>query len=273
MLLRIALPSGQNMDVTGANTYTIDRLAQETGVTARNIRAHQSRGLLPPPQLRGRTGHYGAEHVARLRLIQDMQADGLNLKTIKRVLDATPEGGAGALLDLGRAIRRSWDQEQPELITAEELVERLLGGRDDPEVGRRSERLGLIRHLGGGRFEVPSPALLRAGEELVKLGIPIAAGLEVMEQLNRHAEGISRAFIKLWNRHVWEPFVAAGMPEERWPEIQETLERLRPLAGEAVMSTFGQAMTRAADASFEQSVSKVRPRRRSAANPPAAEAT
>ena len=29
-------------------------------MTVRNIRAHQSRGLLPPPQLRGRTGYYGA---------------------------------------------------------------------------------------------------------------------------------------------------------------------------------------------------------------------
>ena len=28
---------------------TIDELALESGMTARNIRAHQSRGLLPPP--------------------------------------------------------------------------------------------------------------------------------------------------------------------------------------------------------------------------------
>ena len=35
---------------------TIDALARETGMTVRNIRAHQSRGLLPPPQVRARTG-------------------------------------------------------------------------------------------------------------------------------------------------------------------------------------------------------------------------
>ena len=29
---------------------TIDELARETGMTVRNIRAHQSRGLLPPPR-------------------------------------------------------------------------------------------------------------------------------------------------------------------------------------------------------------------------------
>ena len=38
---------------------TIEQLAHETGMTVRNIRAHQSRGLLPPPEVRSRTGYYG----------------------------------------------------------------------------------------------------------------------------------------------------------------------------------------------------------------------
>ena len=37
-------------DVTAE--MTIDELARESGMTARNIRAHQSRGLLPPPAAR-----------------------------------------------------------------------------------------------------------------------------------------------------------------------------------------------------------------------------
>ena len=68
---------------------TIEELAGATGMTVRNIRAHQSRGLLPPPQVRGRTGYYGREHVARLELISEMQADGFNLQAIKRMLLAT----------------------------------------------------------------------------------------------------------------------------------------------------------------------------------------
>ena len=46
---------------------TIDELARRTGTTVRNIRAHQSRGLLPPPTIRARTGYYGPEHVARVQ--------------------------------------------------------------------------------------------------------------------------------------------------------------------------------------------------------------
>ena len=45
-----------------ADDLTIEQLAARTGMTVRNIRAHQSRGLLPPPEVRGgargRTGYY-----------------------------------------------------------------------------------------------------------------------------------------------------------------------------------------------------------------------
>ena len=50
--------------------FTIDELAREAGMTVRNVRSHHARGLLPPPEVRGRTGFYGTEHVERLRLIQ-----------------------------------------------------------------------------------------------------------------------------------------------------------------------------------------------------------
>ena len=52
-------------------------------MTVRNIRAYQSRGLLPPPELRGRTGYYGAEHVARIELIRELQSEGFNLEAIR----------------------------------------------------------------------------------------------------------------------------------------------------------------------------------------------
>src|SRR5690242_21839225 len=69
---------------------TIDELAQRTGMTVRNIRAHQSRGLLPPPEVRGRTGYYGSQHLARIELIQELQAQGFNLEAIRRLVEAAP---------------------------------------------------------------------------------------------------------------------------------------------------------------------------------------
>src|ERR671917_1502232 len=72
---------------------TVEQLAYETGMSVRNIRNHQSRGLLPPPEVRARTGYYGQSHVERLRLIQQMQADGFKLTAIQRLIG---EHGADA---------------------------------------------------------------------------------------------------------------------------------------------------------------------------------
>jgi DNA-binding transcriptional MerR regulator len=227
--------------------YTIDQLAQVTGMTVRNIRAHQSRGLLPPPDVRGRTGYYGPEHAARIRLIVDMQADGFNLGAIARLLESTAPGTATSTLTFTHALREPWAEEQTEIMDAAELATRAGAGRPDPDLLSRSEELGLITPLGDGRYEVLSPALIRAGEALVSLGIPIEAGLEVQQQLKRHAEGIARAFVRMFVDTVWEPFEAAGKPEADWPRVQEALERLRPLAGEAVTATFRMAMGRAVD--------------------------
>src|ERR687886_101448 len=73
-------------DARGRRQLTVEQLAAESGMTVRNIRNHQSRGLLPPPVVRARVGYYGDDHLARLRLIQEMQAQGFKLEAIKRLL-------------------------------------------------------------------------------------------------------------------------------------------------------------------------------------------
>ena len=68
---------------------TVGQLADAAGMTVRNVRNHQSRGLLPPPDIEARTGYYGERHLERLRLIQEMQADGYNLEAIRRLLSGS----------------------------------------------------------------------------------------------------------------------------------------------------------------------------------------
>src|SRR4051794_6989843 len=115
---------------------TIDELARETGKTVRNIRAHQSRGLLPPPEVRARTGFYGPEHISRLNLIQELQGDGYNLAAIKNLLDranAAPE----EVLGFARTLLKPFESEQPEIVDASELGERY-GGDGDPKQLKRA---------------------------------------------------------------------------------------------------------------------------------------
>src|SRR5881227_2844172 len=96
------------------NRLTIEALAHETGLSVRNLRSHQARGLLPPPEVRGRVGYYGPEHVERLRLIAELQAQGLHLKAVKQLLEDT-EGTVERLLSLRRSITEPVALEQSEV--------------------------------------------------------------------------------------------------------------------------------------------------------------
>ncbi|SRR5712692_6784095 len=80
----------------------IDETAHVAGVTARNIRAYQSLGLLRPPHLAGRVGLYDAAHLQRLQAIGRLQARGFSLAGIKDLFDAYDRGEAlGTVLGLG----------------------------------------------------------------------------------------------------------------------------------------------------------------------------
>ena len=236
-----------NVVTQEVDRLTIEELAGRTGMTVRNIRAHQSRGLLPPPEIRGRTGYYGAEHVTRLELISEMQADGFNLQAIKRLIDVS-DGAGEEMLGFKRALMAPFEQESPEFIEQAELSERW--GPMDGKLLARAQRMGLIRPLGQGRFEVPSPTLYRAGEELLAQGVDPRTVLEIAEQISRHARAIAKAFIELFLEAIWKPFVEAGRPEEEWPRVREALERLRPLASEAVVATFQRTMTEGVERAF-----------------------
>src|ERR1700754_4300330 len=85
------------------NDLTIEQLAAQTGMSVRNIRAHQARGLLAPPEVRMRVGYYGAEHVAQLQQIRELQDEGFNLNGIKRLLE-DQEGTAERLLQFKRSL-------------------------------------------------------------------------------------------------------------------------------------------------------------------------
>jgi DNA-binding transcriptional MerR regulator len=232
--LTTARESGEDADLT------IEQLAAEVGMSVRNIRNHHSRGLLPAPEVRARVGYYGAEHVARLRLILDLQADGFNLAAIERLLNAS-SGSAVRLLGLRDAMTRPFEAETPEVVTGEELLERFgeVQGRDV----ERIRKLRLLVPLGDDRFEVPSPALMRAAEQVTSLGIPLTAALDLVERVSRDCESISRAFVRLYLKELWQPFEEAGQPEERWDELIDAIGALRAIASEALLAIFKQRMT------------------------------
>src|ERR1700756_3038306 len=115
-MAKIAEKTEQGADDRGESVeMTIEQLAAEVGMSVRNIRNHHTRGLLPPPEVRARVGYYNAEHVARLRLILDLQADGFNLAAIERLLSGS-HGLAERLLGLRIAVTTPFEAEEPEII-------------------------------------------------------------------------------------------------------------------------------------------------------------
>lgn len=220
---------------TSTYDLTIEQLAAEAGMSVRNIRNHHTRGLLPPPEVRARVGYYSAEHAERLRLILELQADGFNLKAIERLLGASG-GSAARLVGLREALGAPFESETPEIVTADELAERF--GEVDAKVAERIRKLKLVTPIGDGRFEASSPALMKAAEEVVALGIPLHAAIDLVERVSRDCESISRAFVRLYLKELWEPFADAGHPDERWDEVIEAITALRSIATEALLAMF-----------------------------------
>ena len=223
---------------------TIDELARRIGMTVRNIRAHQSRGLLPPPEVRGRTGYYGADHVARLELIQELQAEGFNLDLIRRLLD-NAGGSSSEVLRFKHALAQPFGTEEPTTMGVAELIAEW--GTADPALLLKSLSLGLVRQLPDGRFQLPSPRLARAGRELLSLGIPLERSLEILAAVRAEADRIADIYVDVFLETKWTPFEEAGRPAEGWPDVQAALERMHPLALESLVAVFGIAMKEAVD--------------------------
>jgi DNA-binding transcriptional MerR regulator len=232
-----------------ANDLTIDDLAREVGLSVRNLRSHQARGLMPPPEVRKRVGYYGPEHVARVRLIQELQAEGMKLEGIKKLLDASGASGEG-LLRVKHAAEAFGDAEATEILTVEELREKFGQADDEPKLIERAVKLGLLTPVSDDLFEVTSPSLLAAAEEVVARGIALPHALDLLGSLNRHSRSVSEKFVRMFVEDVWKPFAATGQPDERWTEIAEAMDRLRPLAEEALLIVFRQTLRDEVESTF-----------------------
>jgi DNA-binding transcriptional MerR regulator len=235
------------VEATTDAQLTIDELARRTGMTVRNIRAHQSRGLLPPPDVRGRTGYYGPQHAARIELIRELQADGFKLEAISRLLESAG-GSSEEVLRFTRAVKAPFEDEEPQIITPEELAERYGDAGDKaPELLRRAEKLGILRPLADGNFEELSPRLGRAAAELADLGVSSETALDVAREIRKHADSVAKTFVELFVREVWKPFEDQGRPDQDLPKVREAVERLRPLATDALLAVFQLAMSDAVE--------------------------
>ncbi|MGH3930809.1 MAG: MerR family transcriptional regulator [Pseudonocardiaceae bacterium] len=226
---------------------TIDQLAARAGMTVRNVRAHASRGLLPPPQLRGRTAYYDAEHLARLRLVAGLQQQGFSLAAIEAVVQQTPARSAEQALAFYRGILAPWQSEDPEEMPYSEFAE-WLGVEPTPSTLERLHADGILEPVGKDRVRITNPGLLRAGAQTVRIGIPVEAVMALRPELLRHVRAISELYVALFRDTVWREYVAHGRPHNELAEVCRIVEALQPVAAQALLAAFRSAMPEAVEA-------------------------
>ncbi|GAA2582977.1 MerR family transcriptional regulator [Actinomadura fulvescens] len=236
--------------------YRIDDLAREAGTTVRHVRGFQERGLLHPPRMQGRVGFYDDSHLARIRVIGQLQERGYTLASIAEMLTAWERGhNLSDLLGLERVLTDRWSEEEPGSMTLAEVVrafaphypvEELDGrGPDDlPEFEadlRRAQELGFIRWT-GDRYEIPSPALLAVGAELVSSGIPLHAVFDIAEVLRGDCDAIARRFVQLTVDHAGLGDVVNYSDRQDFREVAALVQRLRPMGVLAVQGLLARSL-------------------------------
>jgi DNA-binding transcriptional MerR regulator len=225
--------------------YLVDDLARAAGTTVRNVRAYQDRGLIAPPEIRGRTGIYNDTHLSRLKIVGQLLSRGYTLAAIGELFAAMEQGqDLGQLIGFESAVASPWTDELPATYSLPELM-RMYGGSFRPAWIRRALELGILQHE-GTRFHAPSPRLLRAGAELVRAGIPLDEMLEVVAQLRTNVERAAEDMVRLVEQHVFDRYGKGLPPREEFPRLSALIWRLRPLVEQAVHAEVARAMERAA---------------------------
>ncbi|CAG9213270.1 MerR family transcriptional regulator [Burkholderia vietnamiensis] len=228
------------------NEYTVDELARVSDTTVRNVRAYQDRGLLAPPEKRGRVGIYDDTHVARLKLINHLLARGYTLSNIQDLIMAIDEGhDLRSILGLETAIGGRWSHERPKTYSLAALAQ-MFGPQTASQLSRVTEFGLLERH--GLSFVAKSPALLEAAAAMTKEGIPPRELLDVISVARPHFDAIARLLVDLVVKRLDRYDEGTLPPVTDVPALVDAIWRLRPLAAVFVEAETNRALENAASA-------------------------
>ncbi|MBF6351323.1 MerR family transcriptional regulator [Nocardia flavorosea] len=219
--------------------YTIDELARAAGTTVRSLRVYHERGVLPPPQVKGRTGYYSPEHLNRVRTISRLLDRGIKLNGIKELLKAWDRGddlgdilGVGALLGGAESGEPAagGQQADTETIPATELQERYAAV---PNGLARIVAAGLYEPVDAATYRPADKQLIRVAEQLAAAGIPDAEVLGELERMRTECDRMARRFVDLFHRTAWQKYQDSERTADDLAELTGQLQLARTLPGKA----------------------------------------
>jgi DNA-binding transcriptional MerR regulator len=223
----VAVPStGETIDT--AKTYTIDELAQISGVPARTIRFYQAEEVLPWPDRRGRVAVYGPAHVERLRTIGVMQARGLQLAAIRDLLSLD----APDRLSVWQWLGIQAEANEPLRDTPIDIGPGQLGEYLRPEhlhLLPDLEMAGLIEPRPDGGYRLPLPRLLATTIDFAEVGVQVMTTAKLAGILRRHLTGAAEEILTFLRGQIGDSFSSTDLPD-----LARTLEVVDQRAPEAV---------------------------------------
>ena len=240
--------------MTEGELLTVDELARRAGTTTRNVRVYQDRGLLPPPQRKGRLGLYGPDHLIRLKLVLRMLGRGYPLAAIRELVRAWE-----SQCDLGDVLGLEGVMMAPHLKDAPVRVSRdaargMLGGDD----------VALQRAIGANLFVpdgdeliIANPRFVEIAAEIVDEGIPAHAVIAAAIEIDAAADRLAPVMVDLLDKYVWRDFVDAGMPVEDRDRVTAITGRMRLRAKAAVVAALAAAMQERVDATFTETLEQL----------------
>ncbi len=223
-----------------ATEIGLERLAEQSGVSARTIRFYQSEGVLPRPRKDGRDARYSAAHVERLELISELQSRGLKLEAIKELVGRDRQHrSVSDWLGVDEVLRASWADDETATMNLAE-IHALLGKHPRRLVGEMVDA-GLLTQHDDGTFLVPSRALLDLTLRMLDAGVSIDIGAEAATLLRRRLSKAADDLVRLFEAETGKSFAGEGRPEE----IAAALDALRPIAQDAAQLILSQELERA----------------------------
>ncbi|MFF3686629.1 MerR family transcriptional regulator [Streptomyces sp. NPDC002187] len=237
---------------TAEPTFTVDELAARAGVTVRTIRFYSTRGLLPPPVIGARrVGHYGADHLSRLALIEELQHQGMTLAAIERYLEQLPEDLSAQDLAIHRALVASWAPESAEEVTRQELERRAGRPLTDQDVDRLAAMGVLDRRPGDpGGFRLDG-GLLRLGVELLDVPIAHETILASRTVLLEHARAAAHDLTRLFRDEVWGPYRERESDADHVAAMKSLSAHMQPMVIQALVTAFQRSLREELRAAFD----------------------
>lgn len=219
---------------------TIDELALAVGLTVRTTRYYAGLGLIPPPERRGRVGYYGAQHRARLELIRELQAHGYALTAIERYLKRLPDDASVEEITAQRILLTPWTPDAGEEVDRRTLQERA-GRRLDAQTLDALVRMGAVEPSRRGWFRTTPTFDVAAA--LLQMSLPLESMVEAGTAIDRATSELAEELSDILRRQILEPYRRAhrGTADE---DLARTVEQLRPLTIQAIVTGFQRAANR-----------------------------